>query len=402
MKVLIVSPCGLPVPAVKGGAVLDLIETLVKENEQFRHAEFTIVSSYDPEAVEVAKKYKYSHFVYLRKNTVVDVLDNLVDGVLRIVKKVYRPHSYFWKLYALKKQQTVILRNEYDAVVFENAGYLLNSLKNKRILEKYKDKLFFHIHNDVPDNIYAPGLKQCKILSISKYLKKKLDLICGELSDDQFLILHNGFDCKQFMKKLPKPNREDLLNKLDISPDKKIVIFAGRITPQKGIDKIVEAFEILKRDDTVLLVLGSHNFASGQSSPFEKLMKKKFAELEDRVVFTGYVNHDDIWKYYKIADVAVLPSMWEEPAGLTIMEAMASGLPVISTVSGGIPEFLTEDYGILLERDENISQNIAISINEVLDNLDTWKCKASGSPKHIFELADKENYYKTFISYITG
>ena len=70
-----------------------------------------------------------------------------------------------------------------------------------------------------------------------------------------------------------------------------------------------------------------------------------------------------------------LPSMWDDPFPLTVLEAMSMGIPVITTFSGGIPEMFGENEGILLKRDENIVDNLAQSIEylycnpEIRDNI---------------------------------
>ena len=89
---------------------------------------------------------------------------------------------------------------------------------------------------------------------------------------------------------------------------------------------------------------------------------------EDKISFTGFVPHQQIQEFYQIADVAVLPSMWEEPFGLTCLEALACGLPVITTKSGGLPEIVTPKCGILLDRDPRIEDNIYNNIFNLLNN----------------------------------
>ena len=76
----------------------------------------------------------------------------------------------------------------------------------------------------------------------------------------------------------------------------------------------------------------------------------------------------DISQYYSIADVVVLPSIWDEPAGMTILEAMACGKALITTNSGGIPEYVGEDNCIIVERNDNIVDKIAEKLNVMLEN----------------------------------
>jgi glycosyltransferase involved in cell wall biosynthesis len=70
--------------------------------------------------------------------------------------------------------------------------------------------------------------------------------------------------------------------------------------------------------------------------------------------------------YLKIANIIVVPSIWEEPFGLTVLEAMAAGVPLIATRSGGIPE-ICKGVATLIDRD-NVCENIANAINHLYNN----------------------------------
>ena len=398
MNVLIVSPCILPVPAVKGGAVLNLIESLIKQNEANNRLDLTVLGSFDKDAAEKSQQYTKTKFIFLRTPFILKLADKLISFCERLAHK--KPHQFCRKLYIIKKLKKILKSNDFDSVVFENSGYLLRVLKNKKISNKYDGKLFYHLHNDIPDNIYKDGARKCKLLLISNYLANKVVALCGEDIRKNCLILHNGFDYKRFSQRLTGEEKQKLREELDIPNDKKIIVFAGRIDPSKGVSQLTESFSQLNRTDAVLLIIGSHNFGAAETSDFAKKMATRFYEMGEKVRFTGYVHYDDMWKYYNLADVAVLPSMWEEPMGLTIVEAMSVGLPVITTKSGGIPEFIDERFGILLERDDNIIENLKAAMNTVLDNLDEWKLKGQAASKYIAPIIDENRYYNSFCNYI--
>lgn len=398
MKVLIVSPCvNLPVPAVQGGAVSTLIEYLIKENEAEQKMQLTVLSVYDLEAEKKAKEYPKTQIDFVRPPKIVDYVDYVLDTVLAKGKKGKPAHQYIRKQYSLRYISRYMAKHDFDKVVFQNSGYLLNVLNNRAIAEKYKGKLYYHLHNDIPNNISVKAVMQCKLLLISEYLKKHVNEVCGQDMSEQCVIVKNGFDCDRFAQKLPENERLELKRKVGIEPDKKIVMFAGRIAPTKGILELTEAFKRLNRDDTVLMVVGAHNFGTGQTSEFQKRMEKQFSELGKRVCFTGYVPYDEIWKYYKLADIAVLPSIWEEPAGLTMIEACAAGVPLITTNSGGIPEYVPAENVILLDKDGNIVENIAEGIERILDDSSTWEIKAMDAQKYVEKNFTTEEYYKNFL-----
>lgn len=403
MKVLIVSPCvNLPVPAVHGGAVSTLIEYLVKENEAERKMQLTVLSIYDTEAEQKAKTYTQTQFNFICPPKIVDWCDHMVDRVLSVGKKKKTEHQYFRKQYSLNYISRYMVEHDFDKVVFQNSGYLLNVLNNRAIAEKYKGKLYYHLHNDIPNNISVKAVMQCKLLLISEYLKKHVNEVCGQDVSEQCVIVKNGFDCDRFAQKLPETDRLELKRKVGIEPDKKVIMFAGRIAPTKGILELTEAFKRLNRDDTVLMVVGAHNFGTGQTSEFQKRMEKQFIELGKRVCFTGYVSYDEIWKYYKLADIAVLPSIWEEPAGLTMIEACAAGIPLITTRSGGIPEYVPERDVLLLDKNEKLVNSLKDAIETVLNNMPIWKKSACSAQEYVKLKYCVPQYYENFWRGIGG
>lgn len=396
MKVLIVSPCvNLPVPAVQGGAVSTLIEYLIKENEAEQKMQLTVLSVYDIEAEKKAKDYPNTQIDFIHPPKIVNSVDYVLDTVLAKGKKGKPAHQYIRKQYSLRYISRYMANHDFDKVVFQNSGYLLNVLNNRAIAEKYQGKLYYHLHNDIPDNVSVKAVRQCKLLLISEYLKKHINEVCGQDMSRQCVIVKNGFDCTRFAQELPEDKKTELKKKLGIEPYKKIIMFAGRIAPTKGILELTEAFKRLNRNDTVLMVVGAHNFGTGQTSEFQERMEKQFAELGRRVCFTGFVPYDEIWKYYKLADVAALPSTWEEPAGLTMIEACAAGVPLITTNSGGIPEYVLCEYACVLERNKLV-ESLVTAINNILKDEDRWRKKALCQKEYIVENYNVKRYYKAF------
>ena len=98
MKVAIICPQGLPVPAVKGGAIETLVELICRENEIYEDLDIDIYSIYDEEAKKVAKSYNYSNFIYLCKNKCC-----LSEKISKAIKKtlyfVQKDGRLLYKLY---------------------------------------------------------------------------------------------------------------------------------------------------------------------------------------------------------------------------------------------------------------------------------------------------------------
>ena len=69
--------------------------------------------------------------------------------------------------------------------------------------------------------------------------------------------------------------------------------------------------------------------------------------------------------YYAMADIGCVPSLWDEPFGLTVAEQMAMELPVITTDSGAIPEIMDSSCGYIFSRDNELSKRIASAVIEL-------------------------------------
>ena len=387
-KVLIVMPCDeLPVPAVLGGAVSTLVESLIKQNEIYKELNITVVTSFNKTAKEQACQFLSTSFIWFKYNRIFYLFDKLIS------KK-----NYLRKICVIKFVQRLLRKEDFDIIVLQNSGYLLNIFSNNYLLNKYKNKIFYHLHNDVPNNINTRIARKCNFLLISNYLKTTLSQKLGTSILKNCLILKNGIDIKQFMQSLSLSSKKELRDKLGIPSDNYIIIFVGRITKEKGIIELLNAFKNLSITNITLLLVGSVNFGSVNSSKFEVQLYERIKSIDKQICITGFIHNKDLWKYYQLADLAVLPSIWEEPAGLTMLESVISGLPLITTNSGGIPEYIGDIKRVfLLNKDEALERNITKSIEIILSD-DEYKRKLTKTEKYL--IAQKYSEQEFYINFL--
>lgn len=126
------------------------------------------------------------------------------------------------------------------------------------------------------------------------------------------------------------------------------LFYAGQLHADKGVHTLLTAAHALATDDAagggVTLALAGDGLADYRAR-LERLAAGPAA-----VRFLGRVAHDALPALYREHDVLVFPSEWEEPFGLTHLEAMASGTPVVSTTEGGPAEFLRHEDNALVFR----------------------------------------------------
>ena len=169
---------------------------------------------------------------------------------------------------------------------------------------------------------------------------------------------------------MPGPADAALRASLGFAPEDFVVLFCGRLEPDKGIHKLLEAMENIHDPRIKLLIVGSPFFGRTQQSPFLRKLEQQAEALGDRVRFTGYVPNDSMPEYYRLADLVCVPTLVEEAAGLVAVEAMGCGRPVLATRSGGMPEYLDGSQAVLVDRDGNVAGQLSFAIRMLYEHPD--------------------------------
>jgi glycosyltransferase involved in cell wall biosynthesis len=149
----------------------------------------------------------------------------------------------------------------------------------------------------------------------------------------------NGVDLGRFF-----PGPSDVLQRLGIPPDAPIVGFVGRLTADKGIPELIEAFDaILRRvPEAHLLLVGW--FDAAEDALGETVRKR--IEKNSRIHCTGFTS--DVAPYYRAMDLMVLPT-WREGFPNAVLEAAATGIPVVTTLcTGSRDSVVPEVTGLLI------------------------------------------------------
>ncbi|HAJ33976.1 MAG TPA: hypothetical protein DCK79_11610 [Candidatus Atribacteria bacterium] len=132
---------------------------------------------------------------------------------------------------------------------------------------------------------------------------------------------------------------------------KNIILFVGRITKAKGLRILIKALARVKREfnkELKLFIIGGDisnamhsEIESNEKKYIKKLINK--TNLSDEVIFLGPIEREKLPYYYSIADICVIPSLYES-FGLVAVEAMACGTPVIASKVGGLAHTIKDGY----------------------------------------------------------
>ena len=171
-------------------------------------------------------------------------------------------------------------------------------------------------------------MKAKKIIAVSKTTKKDiLTQFC--LNDKDIHVVYNGFS----KTKTHNEKTDDVLKKYDLRT-KKYVLFVGTLQPRKNIPILIESFHEFRKlhPEFKLVLVGKKGWMF--DSIFTKVQE---LNLEDRVVFPGFVSDDALSNLYQNAFCFVLPSLYEG-FGIPLLESMSNGCPVITSYASSLPE----------------------------------------------------------------
>jgi len=146
------------------------------------------------------------------------------------------------------------------------------------------------------------------------------------------------------------------------------ILFTGQVTEHKGVHILLEAFSQLVRRhpiSTMQLTIAGPLLDANYKRRLDALVEEN--GLADHVEFTGRVERGDLPDFYRRHSIYVFPSLWEEPMGIGILEAMASGLAVVCSGTGGSGE-LFEDGQSGLKFRSGDAQHLADCIADLLHN----------------------------------
>ncbi len=173
---------------------------------------------------------------------------------------------------------------------------------------------------------------------------------------------------------------------------KKVVLFTGRLTIHKGVIYLIKAAAAIK--GTVVIVGDGPERAAIEQEIKERRLTN--------VVMVGYINNTDpmFHAFYERANVYVSPSIWDEPLGLTILEAMGSRTAVVATRKGGVVDIIQENVNGFMIRARN-SKEIASTVNMLLENDNLREKIANAAHQTVLEKFTWEKITERFIKLYT-
>jgi len=197
---------------------------------------------------------------------------------------------------------------------------------------------------------------------------------------ERLVTVPNWVDTKRFS---PTVDRPLLRRELGIPRDSRCIAFVGRICPEKGIETLIRAFRQVRSrfEKATLVVVGK--LESGYEPRFNQLIGQLDENVRQAMIVRPVSSTPE--KYFASADVVCVPSCWDEPFGLTLLEAMACALPVVSTTVGMFAEIIGDHHQDLL-----VSPGDHVALAE---RLAWWLAQPDASKERGLELRQRVTQY---------
>ena len=195
-----------------------------------------------------------------------------------------------------------------------------------------------------------------RVVCCSDYMTQHVKWAFG-LPNDKLVMVSNGVN----------PHVYDGLEKQDLTafrrtfalPEEKLVLYVGRLVYEKGIHILINAVpKVVEKVNAKFIIVGS-GYMKEQLSNIVKSMG-----LEHKVLFTGFVEEENLLKLQKCADVSVVPSLFE-PFGIVALEAMAAKSPIVVSDTGGLSEIVDHDQSGIKAYPNN-ADSLAWGITKIL------------------------------------
>lgn len=267
------------------------------------------------------------------KKELQDYLPEFVSGIIDFAQikglKYDLIHSHYW----LSGLAAIQLQSRWD-IPFVHMFHTLAKLKNQIAKSQNEIEGDYRINGETE----TIG-KSDKIIAATVDEKDQL-MSLYDCCEEKIAIIPPGVDIGKFYP-IPSDEAKDYLN---ITHNEKMLLFAGRIEPLKGVDTLIKAIAQMRKSDVLsecphyLYIIGGDPDEKKEEIDNEIIRLRELClqlGVGDLIIFSGKKNQDTLQYYYSAAEIVVMPSNYES-FGMVALEAMACGTPVVATQVGGL------------------------------------------------------------------
>jgi glycosyltransferase involved in cell wall biosynthesis len=272
------------------------------------------------------------------------------------------PRPYYGRLY--DPAVAAITAYPADIVLLYEGHYASATLPRWQDVRSTSE-LCLYVHNGLSRSYGRRELLRLvsycdRVIFCAEHLRASTERRMGR-TDSRLSVIANGVDELFF-----RPPRT--------SPHAFEVVFAGNLSPEKGTHVLLEAIADLERrhgvDDVTVTIIGASNYGIGPMSEYEQRLRRMASDLKSRVEFTGWASRARVAEVFGRAAVVCVPSLYDEPFGLVVLEALASGTPVAISDSPGPLEVID---GVGLVHGKGDFAGLADHLYALATDQDRWQ-----------------------------
>lgn len=320
-RVLLVAQEVHPIPPLKGAAVEQWIDAVAHR-----------LSRYEPHIVSVPHPARpdteFDGAVHYHRIRIGRIYNRLFRKLTRL-----DPFSYIDRILRYVRSIRPAIIHVHNAPQFIDA--IAGALGRSRLV--------LHMHNEKSDPFHS---RLDALVGCSGYIRdwyRRHGVAAG-----RYAVLPNGVDVDLFAPAQARDAREARI-RAGIPVERFVVMYAGRISPEKGPDLLARATRLLDPCRFHFVFVGEWPRGDPRKSErvrYAQALKRELEGLPHTIVDT--VAPGDMHRIYALGDLVVIPSRFEEPFSMVAIEAMASGVPVLALRKGGLAEYMIDGQNAVL------------------------------------------------------
>jgi glycosyltransferase involved in cell wall biosynthesis len=230
-------------------------------------------------------------------------------------------------------------------------------------------RMLLHMHNEKQDpvNHRVDALVGCSRY-VSNWFEKR------GLAADRFATLPNGVDENLFAPASTPDAARNARERLGIPAGRFVVMFVGRISPEKGPDLLARAARHLDPSRFHCVFVGEWPAGDPDRSERVRFSNQLRLELEGvPCTLIDTVAPAEMHRIYALGDLVVIPSRFEEPFSMVAIEAMASGVAVLALRKGGMAEYMVDGHNAIVIEPNATDLELAVAIRAAAANPETLR-----------------------------
>jgi phosphatidylinositol alpha-1,6-mannosyltransferase len=302
--------------------------------------------------------HRVTVFAKWKRRVNIDVHDNKIYNVKPMFGKDWRVYRglygfYYTFKFLTKNPDGVIIATTWDLA--SRFDYLSKLFKNSKLIIVAHGKEITKVKGRLQKKFQKALEQATLVVAVSQFTQKEIHKRLENGASKHIVFIPNGIELGNYYY---TKDYEDIIQKLGINPNSKIILTLARVIERKGHDTVIRSLPKILREfpETVYIIAGPRQAKKYYQNLSELITELK---LQDHVIFTDGIVKQNLKKFYSLSDVYVMVSKEipdkgdSEGFGITFLEANACERPVIGSYSGGIPDAIEKDKsGFLVSPDD--------------------------------------------------